>query len=275
MMRMEQLSIYPVKSLSGGNAERAQVEPWGLRGDRRWMVVDHEGRFQTIRNIPAMLAISAENAAGGIVLMARDDGWRVEVPPPDPQSRRADVVVWDDVVPALLHEGEGAARLSTALGRSVLLAYLDDPLARGVDPDFGRAADRVSFADAFPLLLTTTASLADLSRRIGADLDMRRFRPNVVVGGSEPWEEDSWRRLRIGRTTFRVVKACARCAIPTRDPDTGAMLDAGEPLRTLGAFHRRTDGGIAFGQNLIPDTVGEIAVGDDVEILERGPSNLG
>ena len=132
----------------------------------------------------------------------------------------------------------------------------------------------MSFADAYPLLLTTTASLDDLGRRVGFPLSMRRFRPNAVIEGAAPWAEDRWRRIRIGAVAFRVAKACARCAIPTFVPDTRAILADNEPLRSLGAFHRNAKGGIIFGQNLIPDEGGEIAVGDLVEVVEEGDSNL-
>ncbi|MBN9620115.1 MAG: MOSC domain-containing protein, partial [Actinobacteria bacterium] len=99
---------------------------------------------------------------------------------------------------------------------------------------------------------------------------MIRFRPSVVVEGSEPWAEDGWRRMRIGDARFRVVKGCARCAIPMTDPDTAVRYK--EPITTL-ARHRRWDGETWFGMNLVPDNPGvTISVGDEVEILEAVPA---
>jgi uncharacterized protein len=151
---------------------------------------------------------------------------------------------------------------------------LHDVDARPVDPVFARTDDRVSFADGYPILLTSTASLEDLNARVRDTLAMDRFRANLVVEGAEPWAEDCWRRIRVGAITFRIVKPCARCAIPTLDPLTGERLESGEPLRALAKFHRAANGGVIFGQNLIPDQFGLLRSGDPVEVLETGPSNL-
>jgi len=103
---------------------------------------------------------------------------------------------------------------------------------------------------------------------------MDRFRANLVVEGAAPWTEDTWRRVRLGGLAFRIVKPCARCAIPTLDPLTGEALEGNEPLRTLAKFHRAAGGGIIFGQNIVPDQLGAIRVGDALEVVETGPSNL-
>nr|WP_281387136.1 MOSC domain-containing protein [Jiangella mangrovi] len=136
-------------------------------------------------------------------------------------------------------------------------------------------ADRVSFADAFPLLATTTGSLARLNDWVveeallrgeeppEAPLPMRRFRPSVVVDNAEPFAEDTWCKLRIGDVPFRAVKLCDRCVLTTIDPDT--QTRGKEPLRTL-ARHRNWDGKVWFGMNLVPDGTGTIAVGDEVRV---------
>src|SRR5262245_24121668 len=99
---------------------------------------------------------------------------------------------------------------------------------------------------------------------------MRRFRPNLVVAGAAPFAEDTWREIRIGAVCFRVATPCPRCAITTRDPDTGEQIDPYEPLRTLQRFHRARDGGAMFGQCLIPDNEGIVGIGDKVEVLSAG-----
>jgi uncharacterized protein len=123
-------------------------------------------------------------------------------------------------------------------------------------------------------LLTSTMSLNDLNSRLPSKVEMRRFRPNVVISGALPWVEDTWRVIRIGAVTFRVAKPCARCVVTTREPDTGTQIDPLEPLKTLATFHRAANGGVIFGQNMIPDMIGEIRVGDPVEVLSEGASNL-
>jgi uncharacterized protein len=124
-------------------------------------------------------------------------------------------------------------------------------------------------------LITSTASLDDLNWRLDAPVPMDRFRANLVVSGAPAWAEDTWRRIRVGPLTLRVVKPCARCIVPTLDPLTGETPDGNEPLETLARFRRNGEGGIMFGQNAIPDNTGRLAVGDVVEAIEQGPSNLG
>ena len=135
--------------------------------------------------------------------------------------------------------------------------YLDDPTRRPTNPAYSLDGDRVSFADGYPLLLTSEESLDALNdwiaegpRAAEGPVPMRRFRPSVVVSGAPAWAEDGWRRLRIGPVTFRAVKGCDRCVLTTVDPDTAAK--GHEPLFAL-ARHRRWDGKIWFGVNLIPD----------------------
>ena len=166
------------------------------------------------------------------------------------------------------------AWLTGVLGQEVRLVWLDDPTRRPVEPEYARPDDRVSFADAYPLLLTNAASLDALNGWIAAGdsgegpVPMTRFRPNLVVASAAAWAEDGWlgHRLRIGPVTFRVVKPCDRCVVTTTDQETG---DKGrEPLRTLGRY-RNIDQKLLFGVNLIPDPpYGAITVGDPVEPLD-------
>jgi uncharacterized protein len=266
---------YPVKSCRGAQVRSAVVEPWGLAGDRRWLVVDEDGRFRTARELREMLLIDPVPTAAGLTLSAPDAA-TIEVPTPT-DGDLVPVTVWRSTVDAMLAAPEAHAWLTAVLGRPSRLVHLDDPTRRATNPDWSRPDDRVSFADGYPLLLTTSGSLDELNRLIDlgprADegpLPMVRFRPNVVVDGTPAWAEDGWRRVRIGAAEFRVIKGCARCAIPLTDPDTARR--GKEPIATL-ARHRRWDGETWFGMNLIPDTPGvEIRVGDEVEILAAEPA---
>ncbi|WP_310963171.1 MOSC domain-containing protein [Nocardioides terrisoli] len=266
-MRVHSVHRYPVKSMGGEDLTSAVVEPWGLAGDRRWMVVDAEGRALTAREAPALLRVRPTLTADGVLL--RCDRRAVAARPEEPL---VEVTVWGDTVKATPAGPEASSWLSELLGVAVRLVFLDDPTRRPVDPRHGRPADRVSFADGYPLLLTSTSSLEQLETWVAAGphaaegpLPMSRFRPSVVVEDVEPWAEDGWRLLRIGAAQFRSVKPCARCVITTTDPLTGRR--GREPLASL-ARHRNIDGGLLFGVNLVPDGAGErIAVGDAVEVL--------
>lgn len=272
-LTVQDLRIHPVKALRGYGRDAVSVAPWGLETDRRWMVVRPDGRFLTQRDVPAMARITAEATPAGLLLSADGSG-ACQIPVPNARTCRArDVAVWRDRVPALDAGPEAAAWLSTALGADCGLVYLAETQARPVDPDYGRPGDHTAFSDGFPVLLTTTASLDALNAALPAPIPMNRFRPNIVVDGAEPWAEDRWRRIRIGAVVFRVVKPCARCIVTTIDQQSGARPDKSEPLKTLGRI-RRTAEGVIFGQNLIPDGPGRIAIGDRVEILESGESSV-
>lgn len=273
MMKVAALACYPVKSLRGHSLQHATIDRIGIAGDRRWVVVNHAGRFQTQRELPAMATIDVRPRHDGITLIHSAHG-RLDVPMPDAQAEARDITIWRDQVRVRMAWAGADMFVSMVLGRPLRLAFLDNPEARPIDPAFGAVGETVNLSDGFPLLVTTRASLDDLNRRLAYPLQMRRFRSNIVIDGAEPWAEDRWRRLRIGTLELRIVKPCARCTITTIDPLSGARLHGDEPLPTLRAFHRAANGGIIFGQNAIPADAGEIAVGDAVELLEEGPSNL-
>ena len=271
-LTVDAIRIYPVKALRGYALAASEVAIWGLDHDRRWMVVQPDGRFLTQRELPAMARIGTE-ATAHVLTLADDAGNRLQIPVPAAAAERRQVQVWRDQVPALDAGPESAAWLSARLGLPCGLVYLDDPRARPVDPTYAMPDDRAVFSDGFPVLLANTASLAALNAALPNPIDMGRFRPNVVMTGAAPWAEDCWRRIRIGEVVFRIAKPCARCVVTTVDQITGERPDKSEPLRTLGRM-RRAAGGVMFGQNLIPDGPGRIAVGDSIEILEAGESNV-
>jgi uncharacterized protein len=282
LVKVASLYRYPVKSLRGISLAEVMVERIGWQGDRRWMVVDKTGKFLTIREHPVMTQIVCDMTTSGptnsmILHHAQHGGVAVSNPTTGASLRT--VRVWGDDVDAVTGDAAAGAFLSKILGQPVDLVYLARADARPVDMAFGKDGDATSFSDGYPVLLTSTASLENLNDRLAevgaAAIDVRRFRPNLVISGAAAWAEDTWQRLRIGDVTYRVAKPCARCVVTTRDADSGEQVDRQEPLRTLATFHRAANGGIIFGQNLIPEMAGTIRIGDAVEVLARGPSNLG
>jgi uncharacterized protein len=267
------LSAYPVKSLRGHDLQRADVRAEGFAGDRRWMITDTNGRFLTQRELPAMATLDVLQLPGALEIVHADAGY-IHVTETDSDAPTADVVVWRDTVRVRRASPDADAWLSAVLGRAVRLVHMHDVTARPSSAPEAAPGDHVSFADGFPILLTNTSSLENLNDRGKSGHIMRQFRPNLVVSGAAPWAEDTWQRIRIGTVTLRIAKPCARCVITTLDPETGVQLSREEPLRTLGKFHRAADGGIIFGQNAVATVLGTIAVGDIVEVLEAGPSNV-
>lgn len=275
-LKLIQIRRYPVKSLRGVSVDRAAVQAIGLAGDRRWMVVDRNNRFVTIRERPMMTQVSVDLTPQGVVL--RREGQHPEpVDTPGASAETIAVRIFRDTAPARDAGPAAAAFLSEALGAELRLVHLADPAARPINPAYARPGETVSFADGFPYLLTCAASLADLNARLAQQVPMERFRPNLVVaddsGATPPWDEDHWAEIQVGAARFRVAKPCDRCVVVTRDHDTGAQPDPDEPLRTMRTFRRDDRGGVLFGQNLIPaaqdGAAPEIAVGDPVEILAR------
>ena len=264
---------YPVKSCRGEQLSEAVVEPWGLAGDRRWMIVDGAGDPVTAREHPRLVLVEPLVESGKITL-ASPGLPEVTVPVPS-GADLVPVSVWESDLLASPADDEASAWLTGIIGEPSRLVYLDDPTRRATNPAYSRDGDRVSFADGYPLLLTSEESLdavngwiAEGPRPAEGPIPMRRFRPNVVVSGAPAWAEDGWRRLRIGPVAFRAVKGCDRCVFTTIDPDTA--VKGHEPLFAL-ARHRRWDGKIWFGVNLIPDSPAPGALirpGDPVEILD-------
>lgn len=267
-MKIRDIWLYPVKGLRGQSVLEADVEPWGLAGDRRWMIADAKGSFVTQRTLPLLATISASVSNGGLILSALD-GSSLVLPAPKPTVERVDVGIWSDRTPALIAGREENAWLSDVLGGDYRFAYMDSPsTARRVDPEFGAVADRVSFADDFPLLLVNKSSLDDLNTRLAHPVDVTRFRANVVVEYAHAWAEDDWQQLELGGVRFRVAKACSRCAVITVDQERGLKAGDHEPLRTLSKFRRNARGETIFGQYLIPDDRGRIQVGDAVRLAQ-------
>ncbi|HEX5086690.1 MAG TPA: MOSC N-terminal beta barrel domain-containing protein [Nocardioides sp.] len=276
-LHLSELRRYPVKSCRGQQLETAVVEPWGLAGDRRWMLVDDTGETVTAREHREMLLIAPRlRADGGLEATAPPDSDLDDLVVQTPlDGRAAQVSVFGRAPFAATEAGaEAEAWFSKVLGEPVRLVFADDPNRRQANPEFAGPGVPMHFGDAYPLLLATEASLAALNELIAAGpradegpLPMVRFRPNLVVAGGRPWAEDGWRRLRVGAAEFRVVKGCDRCAIPTTDEQTAVRRK--EPTYTL-AQHRRWDGAVWFGMNLVPVTPGAtLHVGDEVTVLDE------
>ncbi len=267
------LHAYPVKSLRGHDLRRADVRHEGLAGDRRWLIADASNRFLTQRDVRAMATLDVVQTAGGIEIAHAEAG-RIAIADPGADAPVSDVVVWRDTVQARRAPERANAWLGGVLGRPVQLVHMHDVTARPSSSSAALPGEHVSFADGFPMLIASTSSLENLNARGMSGHIMRQFRPNIVVSGASPWAEDTWQRIRIGAVILRIAKPCARCVMTTLDPETGVQLSPHEPLQTLSAFHRAADGGIIFGQNLAAQTLGTITVGDTVEVLETGPSNV-
>ncbi|MFL6164715.1 MAG: MOSC domain-containing protein [Ornithinibacter sp.] len=275
MIRLDALHLHPVKSTAVRAVLHADVEPWGLAGDRRWMVVDPTGECVTAREEHRLLSVTADTTA-------TDPGVPHDLRLSAPGVEPLDVGVPDGpALPVTVHgralEGAAAparagAWFGTVLGRDDLrLVHVRTP--RPLNAAFGRPGEATAFADAYPITLASAASLRRLHDWVAetalergeqpqAPLAVERFRPNLVVDGDlEPFEEDVWRGVQVGAVEFRVVKPVDRCVMTTLDPMT--LERSHEPIRTL-ATHRKWDGATWFAVQLVPESRGVVRVGDGV-----------
>lgn len=267
-LSINQLVVYPVKSLSGTSLMEAETTETGLALDRNWMVVDENGVFLTQRQHPRMACIGTEATDEGVTL-SMPDRPRLEVPvveDGESEGEALTVEVWEELCEAV-YQGEAAAGvLSSYLGRPCRLVRMAPGLRRELKRHYSFSPEmHLCFADSAPLLLTSEASLEDLNARLETAVPMDRFRPNIVVNGGTAFQEDEWRRIRIGGAIFRVARDCIRCEITTVDQLTGEK--GIEPLETLERY-RSGPKGARFGRKLVQENAATIRVGDEVEVLE-------
>jgi len=263
------IHVYPLKSAAGVELEAAWVERRGFTHDRRWMVVNVEGSFLTQRDYPRLALIKVQISDGGGLILRAPGMPALTISAPQEGEERCEVRVWEDQVSAVRISNRSDLWLSRFLETDCRLVFLPDDERRPLTLAYAHPGDHVSFADGFPFLLISEASLADLNARLNNPVAMNRFRPNLVVAGCEPYAEDGWQRIRLDNVVFRVAKPCSRCRITTVDQETG--LTTKEPLRTLQTY-RKQEGEIWFGVNLVPENTGRVRVGDSVDVVETKSS---
>ncbi|WP_237689089.1 MOSC domain-containing protein [Cellulomonas fulva] len=243
-LRLSAVGVRPVKSFAGVAARSAVIERQGLRGDRRWMLVDDAGDTVTARELPRMLEVTAVPAGDGIELSAPGHG-PVRVAEPVAGSR---ATVTMSRVGWARAAGDAADEwVSAVLGRPLRLVWLDDPARRTVSAQHGgRPGDPLNLSDAGPVHLTTEASLAALNGWLADEQDhpplpMERFRPSLVVAGElEPFAEDGWAGVRVGEVELRFSERCDRCVMTTVDLDM--LRTTKEPTHARAASPRGRQG---------------------------------
>lgn len=263
-----EINIYPIKSLGGVSLSEAVIESRGLRFDRRWMLVDSDGKFMTQRVFSQMALLKADLTGDELIITHKqkksEEPLRIELNKYN-KEELIDVTIWDDALKANTVSEEADEWFTKVLSKSCRLVYMSDETIRRVDEKYATGNQIVGFADEFPFLLIGEESLKDLNSRLKEKLPMNRFRTNFVFSGGDAFEEDRWKRFRAGTAIFNVAKPCARCVITTTDQETG--IRGAEPLSML-ASYRNVNGKVLFGQNLTHDTTGKIKVGDEIEVLE-------
>jgi len=258
-MYLSEINTYPIKSTHPISIKTGYLFPTGIGFDRNWMVIDVDNAMMTSRKHPKLLHVSSRIEGSDLrVILPQQDFLLPLLPQPNTPVL---VKHWGEAqVPAWPQNATLDAALSDYLGLACRLVYCANLHSEDVE-------QAVSFADAQPLLLTTTASLAALNERLGEAIGMERFRTNLVVSNLIADVEDGWKRIRIGACELEVSYPCERCVLTTIDPVSLIKHEQQEPLRTLATYRRLEEGGVGFGINLTVVRAGPIALGDTVEVL--------
>ena len=270
MPRVSRLRIYPIKSCRGYDVPAVDLDELGLTGDRRFQIVDPTGKPFTQRSHPILARVNARLHEDHIQIDAEHRG-TVHLPLSSSDEH--------DSITTEVWSTTGLQADSTSTDADQFFSELLDASARLVRTGmrFNRPVKnhpdaRVGFADAYPLLVISEASLSDLNDRLLVNGEepatMERFRPNIVITDCRPFDEDRWERIQIADTAFQDAGPCERCIMTTVHPTTGENLGP-EPLRTLAGYRRDPAGsGVNFGQNLVHlTTSGSLAVGDAVRVI--------
>ncbi|WP_064711134.1 MOSC domain-containing protein [Rhizobium bangladeshense] len=274
-MHISDLFIYPLKSARGIALPAAEIDAYGLAGDRRAMITDPQGHFITQRELPDLARIEIRPETGTFRLLMEGKP-ELSVPPPRPDSRM-DVTVWKSTVCAAVADPHSNGQLSEWLGREVRLVFFDGQARRTANAEWAGEGTPVTFTDGYQILVTTTGSLkalnADLTAHGEGSVGMERFRPNIVIDTEEAWPEDHWAAIEIAGVRFDLVKPCSRCIMTTQDQLTGSR-EGPNPMPAMGRIRMSTDRrvpGPLFGWNVTPRGSGRITIGDTVKILEERP----
>lgn len=264
MLTISELNIYPIKSLGGITLQSVKLTDRGLQHDRRWMLVDEHNQFLTQRSFPRLALLKTAIRQDRLIVFERGseaDGIELELIPATGEKLRVDV--WDDNCEAYHISSSADVWFSNKLQRNVKLVYMPDSSRREVDRNYAQHREITSFSDGYPILIIGQASLDELNARLVQPVPMNRFRPSIVFTGGFPYQEDEMKHFTIGGANFYGVKLCGRCVITTINQDTAEV--GKEPLSTLSSY-RTIHNKVMFGQNILHDGKGEIAVGDEIKI---------
>lgn len=264
-LRVQDIFIYPIKSLKGIRLESAPVLERGFQFDRRWMLVDRAGLFLSQRTHPQMALIQVDLREDHLLVSIHESQTKPLQIPFDLQSdSQIEVEIWDDRLMVNLVDTSCDDWFSEVLNHDCRLVRMPESGQRKVSPKYAINEESVSFADGMPYLIIGQESLHHLNSKLTHPVSMNRFRPNIVFSGGESFIEDSWGNIKIGDVDFSVVKPCARCVMITVDQESGDASK--EPLKTL-ATYRTLDNKVYFGQNALALQEGQIRIGDSIHLI--------
>ncbi|CAN8246114.1 unnamed protein product [Cochlearia groenlandica] len=298
-LKIQSLTIYPIKSCRGVSVPQATVTHTGFQWDRYWLVVNYKGRACTQRVEPKLALVESElpkeaffedwEPTKNSFLVVRAPGMSpLKVPMTKPNSVAEGVSMWEWSGSAF-DEGEEAAKwFSDYLGKeSRLVRFNKETETRPSPPEYAEGYS-TTFADTFPFLVASQASLDQLNTLLPEPVLINRFRANIIVDNCDPFGEDLWDEIKINDLVLQGVRLCSRCKVPTVNQETG-VPGATEPTETLMKFRadnvlmpdKKPSGMVFFGKEMVWNwniSNGEgkgkktIKVGDTISVLRKIPS---
>ncbi len=266
-VKLAQISIYPIKSTAAIDLSNSWVDELGLSFDRRFVLTNMNGQFITARTAPKLCLIQANITPYGFMLTAPDMP-ALAINYQDFSTDYQQVNIWGEQVNGQASHQDHHLWFSRYLDSPCKLLYFSKQSQR-INPLTKKNGAPTAFADGYPLLLISQASLDDLNQRCQDSITMQQFRPNIVVDNCLPYEEDTWSHIRIGEVEFEIKKPCSRCIFTTINPSTASKHSQQEPLTTLKNYRQVGSGDILFGQNVTPLNLGQIKLNDTVTILSK------
>ncbi|MEK2645858.1 MOSC domain-containing protein [Bdellovibrio sp. BCCA] len=263
-MKIEELYIYPIKSARSQSLKEMKITIEGPDGDRQWMLIDENGKFISQRTLPKLATVEVFHDEASLTIGFQKMFFKISKN--SSFQRKVKVQVWNDTFEAALEADLYSQALSQYLGvncRLVRYAPYSQRRVRSLSMEW---KPEVRFADGRPLQILNLKSLEELNSRLPSPVGADRFRANIVYAGNVPYEEEQWKRIKVGEVIFSQPKKCSRCAITTIDQMTG-VPSGPEPLKTL-ATYRREGKDIFFGTLWIPENIGMIKKGDQIEVIE-------
>ncbi|TBR42454.1 MOSC domain-containing protein [Marinomonas agarivorans] len=271
---LDDITIYPIKSTRGISLAQSSVAFAGLIGDRRYMLVNSEGKFVTARKDYLLSLIQVEHHGNDKLTLSYQDQ-QIVIDPDTFTAEYEATVIWKTDVQGQVCGKQYDEWFSRILGKAVRLVYFGDQSSRFTSR---RPEQPVAFADGYPFLIASRASLRALAERCPEEVQMERFRPNIVIDGCEAFAEDTWAIFKIGDVVFETIKPCIRCIFTTLNPNTAEKSPQGEPFKTLCQFRQLVEDGKpqgpTFGMNLVALNEGVIKQGDQVKVLEYRTSEM-
>lgn len=263
-MKLTGINIYPVKSLQGISLQNSFATKIGLSFDRRWMLVDQNGKFITQRTHPILSQIKTSLSDEKLICsLEKDNTEPIQILLNQALHDSKSVQVWKSELDAKVLPTAASQWFSSILKTNCSLVYMEDQTSRLRQFDQAPYESHVSFADGYPFLFINESSLEDLNQRVDEEIQINRFRANMIINGLKAYEEEQLNEFSIGDATFKMIKPCARCIMININPETSER--GKEPLQTLSTF-RKKGNKVYFGMNAVCINPGQVQIGDSLQV---------